>query len=125
MVRRMSPMKRHLNLRHTMNFMVLQGLVNQKKEVSGRLKVIEKIYILTTRSQLFLFDSSQDIFEANILGRVQFWVHVGFVPAFSCRSLIRLRFTYNLQCHLHLSLQGDHVTREKKCRKQDNRVKFL
>lgn len=42
MVRRMSPMKRHLNLRHTMNFMVLHGLVNQKKEVSGRLKVIEK-----------------------------------------------------------------------------------
>lgn len=45
MVRRMSPMNRHLNLRHTMNFMVLQGLVNQKKEVSGRLKVIEKEYI--------------------------------------------------------------------------------
>lgn len=37
MRRRMSPMKRHLNLRHTMNFMVLHGLVNQKKEVSGRL----------------------------------------------------------------------------------------
>lgn len=42
MVRMMSPMKRHLNLRHTMNFMVLQGLVNQKKEVSGRLKVTGK-----------------------------------------------------------------------------------
>lgn len=42
MMRMMSPMKRHLNLRHTMNFMVLQGLVNQKKEVSGRLKVEEK-----------------------------------------------------------------------------------
>lgn len=40
MVRMMSPMKRHLNLRHTMNFIVLQGLVNQKNEVSGRLKVI-------------------------------------------------------------------------------------
>lgn len=36
MKRMMSPMKRHLNLRHTMNFMVLQGLVNQKKDVSGR-----------------------------------------------------------------------------------------
>lgn len=37
MKRRRSPMNRHLNLRHTMNFMVLHGLVNQKKEVSGRL----------------------------------------------------------------------------------------
>lgn len=37
MKRRRSPMKRHLNLRHTMNFMVLHGLVNQKKDVSGRL----------------------------------------------------------------------------------------
>lgn len=42
MMRMMSPMKRHLNLRHTMNFMVLQGLVNQKKEVSGRLEVEER-----------------------------------------------------------------------------------
>lgn len=39
MMRMMSPIKRHLNLRHTMNFMVLHGLVNQKKEVSGRLTV--------------------------------------------------------------------------------------
>lgn len=31
-------MKRHLNLFHTMNFMVLHGLVNQKKDVSGRLR---------------------------------------------------------------------------------------
>lgn len=30
-------MKIHLNLHHTMNFMVLQGFVNQKNEVSGRL----------------------------------------------------------------------------------------
>ena len=41
MKRMMSPMKRHLNLLHTMNFMVLQGLVNQKKDVSGRLVVTE------------------------------------------------------------------------------------
>jgi len=38
MVRMMSPIKRHLNLFHTMNFMVLHGLVNQKKDVSGRLE---------------------------------------------------------------------------------------
>lgn len=38
MVRRMRTMKRHLNLFHTMNFMVLHGLVNQKKDVSGRLR---------------------------------------------------------------------------------------
>ena len=38
MVRMMSPMKRHLNRLQIMNFMVLQGLVNQKKEVSGRLE---------------------------------------------------------------------------------------
>lgn len=37
MMRMMRPMKRHLNRRHTMNFMVLHGLVNQKNEVSGRL----------------------------------------------------------------------------------------
>uniref|UniRef100_A0A0E9WLG3 Uncharacterized protein n=1 Tax=Anguilla anguilla TaxID=7936 RepID=A0A0E9WLG3_ANGAN len=36
-MRMMSPMKSHLNLRRTMNFMVLQGFVNQKKDVSGRL----------------------------------------------------------------------------------------
>lgn len=30
-------MKSHLNLRHTINFIVLQGFVNQRKEVSGRL----------------------------------------------------------------------------------------
>lgn len=41
MMRMMSPIKRHLNLRHTMNFMVLHGLVNQKKDVSGRLTVME------------------------------------------------------------------------------------
>ncbi len=41
MMRMMSAMKRHLNLRHTMNFMVLHGLVNQKKDVSGRLMVME------------------------------------------------------------------------------------
>lgn len=41
MMRMMSPMKRHLNLLHTMNFMVLHGLVNQKKDVSGRLMVME------------------------------------------------------------------------------------
>ncbi|KAK0154255.1 Alanyl-tRNA editing protein Aarsd1 [Merluccius polli] len=32
MTRMIRPMKRHLNRRHTMNFMVLQGLVNQKKD---------------------------------------------------------------------------------------------
>lgn len=42
MMRMMSPMKRHLNLRHTMNFMVLHGLVNQKKDVSGRLTVFSE-----------------------------------------------------------------------------------
>lgn len=31
------PMMTHLNRRHTMNFMVLHGLMNQRKEVSGRL----------------------------------------------------------------------------------------
>lgn len=41
MMRMMSPMKRHLNLLHKMNFMVLHGLVNQKKDVSGRLVVME------------------------------------------------------------------------------------
>lgn len=35
--RTIKPMKIHLNLRHMMNFMVLNGLVNQKKEVLGRL----------------------------------------------------------------------------------------
>lgn len=45
MKRMMSPMKRHLNLRHTMNFMVLQGLVNQKKDVSGRLLVTKNTSI--------------------------------------------------------------------------------
>lgn len=41
MMRMMRPMKRHLNLFHTMNFMVLHGLVNQKKDVSGRLDVVK------------------------------------------------------------------------------------
>lgn len=50
MMRRMSPMKRHLNLRHTMNFMVLHGLVNQKKEVSGRLIIKNKRTNTTVRS---------------------------------------------------------------------------
>ncbi len=36
-MRIMSPMKSHLYLRHIMNFMVLHGFVNQKKDVSGRL----------------------------------------------------------------------------------------
>lgn len=36
--RRMEMMKIHLNLRQTMNLKVLHGLVNQKKEVSGRLE---------------------------------------------------------------------------------------
>lgn len=44
MMRRMSPMKRHLNLLHTMNFIVLHGLVNQKKDVSGRL-VYDRRYV--------------------------------------------------------------------------------
>lgn len=35
--RRRMPMKTHLNLRHTMNFIVLHGFVNQRKDVSGRL----------------------------------------------------------------------------------------
>ena len=46
MMRMMSPMKRHLNLFHTMNFMVLHGLVNQKKDVSGRLMVMENKTVL-------------------------------------------------------------------------------
>lgn len=37
MRRRRPTMKRHLNFRHTMNFIVLHGFVNQKKDVSGRL----------------------------------------------------------------------------------------
>lgn len=41
MMRMMSPMKRHRNLFHTMNFMVLHGLVNQKKDVSGRLVIMK------------------------------------------------------------------------------------
>ena len=40
--RRISMMKRHLKRRHTMNFIALQGLVNQKNEVSGRL--VEEAY---------------------------------------------------------------------------------
>lgn len=44
-------------------------------------------------------------FTGFLLGRVQFWVHVGFIPAFSCRSLINICFIYNLQCHLHFALQ--------------------
>lgn len=66
MVRMISPMKRHLNLRHTMNFMVLHGLVNQKKDVSGRLTVMENkrgkayllddiIQVLTVRLHFSLF----------------------------------------------------------------------
>ena len=35
--RKIAAMKIHLNLRQTMNFMVLQGFINQKNEVSGRL----------------------------------------------------------------------------------------
>lgn len=42
MMRMISPIKTHLNLLHTMNFMVLHGLVNQKKDVSGRLVVDRK-----------------------------------------------------------------------------------
>jgi hypothetical protein len=37
-IRIMDMMKIHLNLRHTMNFIVLQGFVNQKNDVSGRLE---------------------------------------------------------------------------------------
>ena len=37
-IRIMDMMKIHLNLRHTMNFIVLHGFVNQKKDVSGRLE---------------------------------------------------------------------------------------
>lgn len=37
------PMMTHLNRRHTMNFMVLHGLVNQRKEVSGRLHCKEMV----------------------------------------------------------------------------------
>lgn len=36
-MRTIAKMKMHLNLRHTMNFIVLQGFVNQKNDVSGRL----------------------------------------------------------------------------------------
>lgn len=39
-----------------------------------------------------------------LLGRVQFGVHIGLVPALSCRFLICLFVTDNLQRHLHLSL---------------------
>lgn len=38
-----SPMMTHLNRRHTMNFMVLHGLVNHRKEVSGRLRCKEMV----------------------------------------------------------------------------------
>lgn len=58
MMRMMSPMKRHLNRRHTMNFMVLHGLVNQKKEVSGRLMVDEskstKVYLLDITAHVLI-----------------------------------------------------------------------
>lgn len=59
MVRMMSPMKRHLNLLHTMNFMVLHGLVNQKKEVSGRLMVVKwRVYWFMSPAKLCLFLSN-------------------------------------------------------------------
>lgn len=46
-------MNSHLNLRHTMNFMVLHGLVNQKNDVSGRLlKSISKEVYLSLHSLL-------------------------------------------------------------------------
>lgn len=99
MKRRRSPMKRHLNLRHTMNFMVLHGLVNQKKEVSGRLvweneRLYENMMAFTNQCTASI-----------ILGRVQFRVHVGFISAFSCRPDICICFTYNLQAHLHFTLK--------------------
>lgn len=52
------PRKSHLNLRHTMNFMVLHGLVNQKKEVSGRLLWIIQLGKICWILQLHLFTST-------------------------------------------------------------------
>lgn len=54
-INRMSrPMMTHLNRRHTMNFMVLHGLVNQRKEVSGRLHCKEMVFTYTTQEgQIF------------------------------------------------------------------------
>lgn len=43
--------------------------------------------------------------EIIILWRVQFRVHVGFIPAFSRRPDICICFTYNLQAHLHFTLE--------------------
>lgn len=101
MVRTMSPMKRQRKRRHTINLMVLHGLVNQKKDVSGRLLAMEMFHKKTTatwkrRPKVFV--------RGLLLGKVQFRVHVGFIPAFSCRFCIHVILAENFQSHLYFAL---------------------
>lgn len=53
----------HLKRRHTMNFMVLHGLVNQRKEVSGRLHCKEMV--LPTQLGILLQNLTQ--FEEHLI----------------------------------------------------------
>lgn len=41
---------------------------------------------------------------ASLLGWIQFWIHVGFIPPFSCGFLICVCCTDNLQGHFHFAL---------------------
>ena len=52
-------MMTHLNRRHTMNLMVLHGLVNQRKEVSGRLHCKEMV--LPTQLKRDRYFTSQSV----------------------------------------------------------------
>ncbi len=93
-------MNSHLNLRHTMNLHVLHGFVNQKNEVSGRLK---------RETNLVMIHSHTEQEKRNVtnllLGRIQFWIHIWLISAFSSRSLIRFLLIHNLQSQLNLSLK--------------------
>lgn len=61
MMSRMRTMKRHLNFLHTMNFMVLHGLVNQKKDVSGRLVMTENGGNVDTYQRSILNDEQEHL----------------------------------------------------------------
>ncbi len=41
----------------------------------------------------------------QLLGRIQFWIHIWLISAFSSRSLIRFLLIHNLQSQLNLSLK--------------------
>lgn len=113
-ISRISPMKIHLNLWHKINLMVLQGFVNQKKDVSGRLLKLEE-------EETEEFNMVYTVLEVNIsdmpmkgwiytdqwkslLREVKLWVHVGFIPALPSRLPIHLILSHNFKSHLDLPL---------------------